>query len=158
MYLNAPTSILSCCTVVFCCSILHLIIKCYVLCCMLIVCCTVHTPGTIKAELSWADVPQLFHCRRSLPSWSHLCAFSGMPVKCKYMKNKLKWFQQISDFYDLCLRAPNVSDWSDKGCRVLHTGPNGTSCFCNHTTNFAILMNYMEARVRHWKCTLYFNI
>lgn len=89
-----------------------------------------------------------FHCRWILPSWSHLCVFSGTSVKCKYVrKTYKKGYQVMSHFYELFLRAPNVSDWSDKGCRVLHTGPNGTSCFCNHTTNFAILMNYMKARV-----------
>ncbi|KAK3561793.1 hypothetical protein QTP86_014371 [Hemibagrus guttatus] len=49
-------------------------------------------------------------------------------------------------FWNISEVAPSVSDWSDKGCRVLHSGPNETSCFCNHTTNFAILMNYMNSR------------
>ncbi|KAK2907038.1 hypothetical protein Q8A67_006023 [Cirrhinus molitorella] len=38
----------------------------------------------------------------------------------------------------------HTSAWSNKGCRVLPSAPEVTSCFCNHTTNFAVLMNYME--------------
>ncbi|XP_058617157.1 adhesion G-protein coupled receptor D2 isoform X3 [Onychostoma macrolepis] len=40
----------------------------------------------------------------------------------------------------------HTSAWSSKGCRVLPSPPDVTSCFCNHTTNFAVLMNYMEHR------------
>ncbi|XP_043078298.1 adhesion G-protein coupled receptor D2 isoform X2 [Puntigrus tetrazona] len=40
----------------------------------------------------------------------------------------------------------HASGWSKKGCRVLPSPPDVTSCFCNHTTNFAVLMNYMEHR------------
>ncbi|XP_019904391.2 adhesion G-protein coupled receptor D2 isoform X2 [Esox lucius] len=39
----------------------------------------------------------------------------------------------------------STNGWSSEGCRVTRTGSDITSCFCNHTTNFAVLMNYMES-------------
>ncbi|KAK1806007.1 hypothetical protein P4O66_013048 [Electrophorus voltai] len=47
-------------------------------------------------------------------------------------------------FWNVSMMANHASDWSDKGCRVLYSGSEATSCFCNHTTNFAVLMNYIE--------------
>ncbi|XP_062869473.1 adhesion G-protein coupled receptor D2 [Trichomycterus rosablanca] len=47
-------------------------------------------------------------------------------------------------FWDVNNEVSNGSDWSGKGCKVLYSGSNATSCFCNHTTNFAVLMNYLE--------------
>ncbi|XP_016331005.1 adhesion G protein-coupled receptor L4-like [Sinocyclocheilus anshuiensis] len=44
------------------------------------------------------------------------------------------------------IMAGHASAWSKKGCRALPSPPDVTSCFCNHTTNFAVLMNYMEHR------------
>ncbi|KAM6963084.1 adhesion G protein-coupled receptor D2 [Aplochiton taeniatus] len=38
------------------------------------------------------------------------------------------------------------NSWSSDGCRVTYSSPDVTSCFCNHTTNFAVLMNYMESK------------
>ncbi|XP_063056908.1 adhesion G-protein coupled receptor D2 isoform X2 [Engraulis encrasicolus] len=34
--------------------------------------------------------------------------------------------------------------WSTEGCWVTQSDSSGTGCFCNHTTNFAVLMNYLE--------------
>lgn len=33
------------------------------------------------------------------------------------------------------------SAWSDEGCRVLSTNKTHTVCWCDHLTNFAILMD-----------------
>ncbi|XP_058256904.1 adhesion G-protein coupled receptor D2 isoform X2 [Hemibagrus wyckioides] len=76
----------------------------------------------------------------------------NVPVSVQYtlstvkLKQSSKLVTPLCIFWNVSEVAPNVSDWSDKGCRVLHSRPNETSCFCNHTTNFAILMNYMKAR------------
>ncbi|TSW35253.1 Adhesion G-protein coupled receptor D2 [Bagarius yarrelli] len=76
----------------------------------------------------------------------------NVPVSVQYTLSTVKLVKSsrlvtpLCIFWNVSAVAPNVSDWSDKGCRVLHSGPNDTSCFCNHTTNFAILMNYLEAR------------
>ncbi|KAK7137120.1 hypothetical protein R3I93_017248 [Phoxinus phoxinus] len=47
-------------------------------------------------------------------------------------------------FWNVEFMVGRTSAWSNKGCRVLPSPPDVTSCFCNHTTNFAVLMNYME--------------
>ncbi|KAI5610223.1 adhesion G-protein coupled receptor D2-like isoform X1, partial [Silurus asotus] len=76
----------------------------------------------------------------------------NIPVSVQYTLSTVKVVESSKQPTPLCIfwnvsaEASDVSDWSDKGCRVLHSGPNSTSCLCNHTTNFAILMNYMEAR------------
>ncbi|XP_060732735.1 adhesion G-protein coupled receptor D2 [Tachysurus vachellii] len=76
----------------------------------------------------------------------------NVPVSVQYTLSTVKLVESSRLVTPLCIFwnvsevAPDVSDWSDKGCRVLRSGPNDTSCFCNHTTNFAVLMNYMEAR------------
>ncbi|XP_026768762.3 adhesion G-protein coupled receptor D2 [Pangasianodon hypophthalmus] len=76
----------------------------------------------------------------------------NVPVSVQYTLSTVKVVESsklvtpLCIFWNVSAVAPNVSDWSDKGCSVLYSGPNSTSCFCNHTTNFAILMNYLEAR------------
>ncbi|KAK6314493.1 hypothetical protein J4Q44_G00159520 [Coregonus suidteri] len=49
-------------------------------------------------------------------------------------------------FWNFTLMTGHFNGWSSEGCRVTHTGSDVTSCFCNHTTNFAVLMNYMESK------------
>lgn len=52
----------------------------------------------------------------------------------------------------LCIvlyRHNHTSSWSSDGCRVTFAGSGVTSCLCNHTTNFAVLMNYLESKVTH---------
>ncbi|XP_031431337.2 adhesion G-protein coupled receptor D2 isoform X2 [Clupea harengus] len=49
-------------------------------------------------------------------------------------------------FWNFSLMASSqASSWSTEGCRVTQSDSTGTACFCNHTTNFAVLMNYLEA-------------
>ncbi|CDQ64177.1 unnamed protein product [Oncorhynchus mykiss] len=49
-------------------------------------------------------------------------------------------------FWNFSLMTGNSNGWSSEGCRVTHTSSDVTSCYCNHTTNFAVLMNYMESK------------
>ncbi|KAM9479478.1 adhesion G protein-coupled receptor D2 isoform 2-T2 [Salvelinus alpinus] len=49
-------------------------------------------------------------------------------------------------FWNFTLMIGNSNGWSSEGCRVTHTSSDVTSCYCNHTTNFAVLMNYMESK------------
>ncbi|XP_060078555.1 adhesion G-protein coupled receptor D1-like [Ylistrum balloti] len=37
--------------------------------------------------------------------------------------------------------------WSDKGCFLLHTNASASTCHCNHTTNFAILMQVRDVKI-----------
>uniref|UniRef100_A0A3Q3A2F0 Adhesion G-protein coupled receptor D2-like n=1 Tax=Kryptolebias marmoratus TaxID=37003 RepID=A0A3Q3A2F0_KRYMA len=43
------------------------------------------------------------------------------------------------------IRAPTHS-WSSDGCSVIFVSSGLISCRCNHTTNFAVLMNYLESK------------
>ncbi|XP_067116998.1 adhesion G-protein coupled receptor G7 [Osmerus mordax] len=36
----------------------------------------------------------------------------------------------------------NKSEWSTEGCSKVNVSSEALSCFCNHTTNFAVLMSY----------------
>ncbi|KAL1023323.1 hypothetical protein UPYG_G00039220 [Umbra pygmaea] len=47
-------------------------------------------------------------------------------------------------FWNFTLMTRHSNGWSSEGCWVTNTGSDVTSCFCNHTTNFAVMMNYME--------------
>lgn len=38
--------------------------------------------------------------------------------------------------------------WSTAGCSVMMSLPDSTTCFCNHTTNFAVLLQVYEMQVR----------
>ncbi|XP_076131571.1 adhesion G protein-coupled receptor D2 [Alosa pseudoharengus] len=49
-------------------------------------------------------------------------------------------------FWNFSLMAGGqASSWSSEGCWMTQSDSAGTTCFCNHTTNFAVLMNYLEA-------------
>ncbi|NWJ09227.1 AGRD2 protein, partial [Crypturellus undulatus] len=41
--------------------------------------------------------------------------------------------------------------WSTAGCSVVTSLPDSTACFCNHTTNFAVLLQVYEAQQRTMK-------
>ncbi|XP_059923849.1 adhesion G-protein coupled receptor D2 isoform X1 [Gadus macrocephalus] len=49
-------------------------------------------------------------------------------------------------FWNYTLLREHAPLWSSKDCRVTYEGSDVTSCSCSHTTNFAILMNYMESK------------
>lgn len=76
----------------------------------------------------------------------------NVPVSVQYtlssgiMAEYSKRVTPVCVFWNIELMAGHTSAWSNKGCRVLPSPPDVTSCFCNHTTNFAVLMNYMEPR------------
>ncbi|XP_072244890.1 adhesion G protein-coupled receptor D2 [Leuresthes tenuis] len=49
-------------------------------------------------------------------------------------------------FWNFMLVDNHSSSWSSDGCSVIFVGSTVTSCLCNHTTNFAVLMNYLESQ------------
>ncbi|KAM8887889.1 adhesion G protein-coupled receptor D2 isoform 2-T4 [Synchiropus picturatus] len=49
-------------------------------------------------------------------------------------------------FWNFSLMDTQASSWSSDGCVVTSTGTGVTSCLCNHTTNFAVLMNYLDSK------------
>ncbi|XP_076880363.1 adhesion G protein-coupled receptor D2 isoform X2 [Brachyhypopomus gauderio] len=76
----------------------------------------------------------------------------NVPVSVQYtlstakVERHYKLYKPVCIFWNVSVMAAHASDWSGNGCSVLSSGFEVTSCFCNHTTNFAVLMNYMEFR------------
>uniref|UniRef100_UPI00398F395E adhesion G protein-coupled receptor D2 n=1 Tax=Pristiophorus japonicus TaxID=55135 RepID=UPI00398F395E len=47
-------------------------------------------------------------------------------------------------FWNFSLQAGHYAGWSNQGCQVIQFESEITICFCNHTTNFAVLMQFTE--------------
>ncbi|XP_032428122.1 adhesion G-protein coupled receptor D2 isoform X1 [Xiphophorus hellerii] len=75
-----------------------------------------------------------------------------VPVAVQYTLSSLqvtKYSQRVPPvcaFWNFSLLHSHGSGWSSDGCSVISVGSSDTSCLCNHTTNFAVLMNYMESK------------
>ncbi|XP_054608236.2 adhesion G protein-coupled receptor D2 [Nothobranchius furzeri] len=52
----------------------------------------------------------------------------------------------VCAFWNFSLMHTHTSSWSRDGCAVTLASSGVTSCLCNHTTNFAVLMNYLESK------------
>ncbi|KAM4761434.1 adhesion G protein-coupled receptor D2 [Cyanocitta cristata] len=50
----------------------------------------------------------------------------------------------ICAFWNFSLSPDAGGMWSTAGCSVMMSLPDSTACFCNHTTNFAILLQVYE--------------
>ncbi|XP_030640183.1 adhesion G-protein coupled receptor D2 [Chanos chanos] len=74
----------------------------------------------------------------------------NVPVSVQYSLsslNTVEYTQRVTPvcvFWNFSLMEGHVSGWSQEGCRVMYSGPDVTTCSCSHTTNFAVLMNYMD--------------
>lgn len=75
-----------------------------------------------------------------------ICKFSNALIYVLY-----NWWNLVLSWR---LR-PEGGGWSTKGCTFISTKNNSTSCFCNHTTNFALLLQISEVQVsstcNRWK-------
>ncbi|XP_059196570.1 adhesion G-protein coupled receptor D2 [Centropristis striata] len=75
-----------------------------------------------------------------------------IPVAVKYTLSSshvVEYSQQVTPvcaFWNFSLMHNHTSSWSSDGCSVTFAGTGVTSCLCNHTTNFAVLMNYLEQK------------
>ncbi|KAM7409576.1 hypothetical protein PAMA_001185 [Pampus argenteus] len=54
--------------------------------------------------------------------------------------------ERVCAFWDFNLMHSHANSWSSDGCRVTFASSGVTSCLCNHTTNFAVLINYLESK------------
>ncbi|XP_059839510.1 adhesion G-protein coupled receptor D2 [Hypanus sabinus] len=45
-------------------------------------------------------------------------------------------------FWNFSLQGGHYAGWSSQGCQVIQSESEITVCFCSHTTNFAVLMQY----------------
>ena len=48
----------------------------------------------------------------------------------------------------ICFVLNVRENWSDFGCSLVHFTSDTTTCVCNHTTNFAILMKFTKDQVK----------
>ncbi|KAK5907149.1 hypothetical protein CesoFtcFv8_005028 [Champsocephalus esox] len=75
-----------------------------------------------------------------------------IPVAVKYTLSSshvVEYSLRVSPvcaFWNFSLMHNQTSSWSSDGCMVTFAGSGVTYCFCNHTTNFAVLMNYLESK------------
>nr|XP_061790994.1 adhesion G-protein coupled receptor D2-like [Nerophis lumbriciformis] len=75
-----------------------------------------------------------------------------IPVAVKYtlssshMMEYAQGFSPVCAFWNFNLTNNHTSGWSNNGCSVIFAGSDATSCVCNHTTNFAVLMNYLKPK------------
>ncbi|XP_055363716.1 adhesion G-protein coupled receptor D2 isoform X2 [Betta splendens] len=74
----------------------------------------------------------------------------SVPVAVQYTlssSNLVEYSHRASPlcaFWNFSLMHNNTSGWSSDGCSVIFASSRATSCRCNHTTNFAVLMNYLD--------------
>ncbi|XP_078083687.1 adhesion G protein-coupled receptor D2-like [Mustelus asterias] len=52
----------------------------------------------------------------------------------------------ICAFWNFSLRPEKGGGWSTDGCRVVTSELESTACFCNHSTNFALLFQLYEVK------------
>ncbi|KAL6108095.1 uncharacterized protein ACO6RY_18710 [Pungitius sinensis] len=75
-----------------------------------------------------------------------------IPVAIKYTLSSphvVEFSQRVTPvcaFWNFSFMHNQSSSWSSDGCRLTFAGSGVTSCLCNHTTNFAVLMNYLESK------------
>ncbi|KAJ8388780.1 hypothetical protein AAFF_G00130130 [Aldrovandia affinis] len=55
-------------------------------------------------------------------------------------------YDPVCAFWDFSLTPEAGGGWSIEGCEVISTRQSSTSCYCNHTTNFALLLQIYEVQ------------
>ncbi|XP_044055394.1 adhesion G-protein coupled receptor D2 isoform X2 [Siniperca chuatsi] len=126
----------------------------------------IHTHYSHLSEIvSGAQEPPLSHqdkVKRILPGHLVSAVISAtvrdasqaqtIPVAVEYTLSSshvVEYSQRVTPvcaFWNFSLMQNHTDSWSSDGCRVTVAGSGVTSCLCNHTTNFAVLMNYLESK------------
>ncbi|KAM9358376.1 adhesion G protein-coupled receptor D2 [Symphorus nematophorus] len=126
----------------------------------------IHTHYSHLSEVvSGAQEPLLSHqekVKRILPGHLASAVISAtirdaskaqsIPVAIEYTLSSshvVEYSQRVTPvcaFWNFSLMHNHTNSWSSDGCRVTFAGSGVTSCLCNHTTNFAVLMNYLELK------------
>ncbi|KAI4900826.1 hypothetical protein NFI96_024928, partial [Prochilodus magdalenae] len=55
-------------------------------------------------------------------------------------------YKPICAFWDFSLMPEDGGGWSTEGCEVITVHQDSTSCYCNHTTNFALLLQIYDVQ------------
>ncbi|XP_060697023.1 adhesion G-protein coupled receptor D2-like [Hemiscyllium ocellatum] len=90
----------------------------------------------------------------------------GQPISIatKYrLRHRIKAFSSLAVdsvcvFWNFSLRPEKGGSWSTAGCRVIESGLESTACFCNHTTNFALLFQLYEVKRSSYEETVLMNL
>ncbi|XP_043576091.1 adhesion G-protein coupled receptor D2 isoform X1 [Chiloscyllium plagiosum] len=90
----------------------------------------------------------------------------GQPVSMatKYrLRHRIKAFSSLAVdsvcvFWNFSLRPEKGGSWSTAGCRVIESGLESTACFCNHTTNFALLFQLYEVKRSSYEEAVLMNL
>ncbi|KAL7827305.1 hypothetical protein SRHO_G00330230 [Serrasalmus rhombeus] len=56
------------------------------------------------------------------------------------------FYYPICAFWDFSLTPEDGGGWSTEGCEVISLQQDSTSCYCNHTTNFALLLQIYDVQ------------
>lgn len=104
----------------------------------------------------------LFLLFRTVHRIWHLSVLFGIltwckQVSCTYIYSICKFLNVLIcvlyNWWNLALLSwhlrPDGGGWSTKGCTFISSLNNSTSCSCNHTTNFALLLQIAEVQVRY---------
>ncbi|XP_076007349.1 adhesion G protein-coupled receptor D2 [Genypterus blacodes] len=76
----------------------------------------------------------------------------SIPVAVQYTLSSshvVEYSQRVTPvcaFWNFSLMCDHASSWSTDGCMVTVAASDVISCLCNHTTNYAVLMNYLESK------------
>ncbi|XP_068104051.1 adhesion G-protein coupled receptor D2 [Hyperolius riggenbachi] len=65
--------------------------------------------------------------------------------KIQSKSSKLKQIP-ICAFWDFSIRTEQGGSWSTVGCTIKNSFADSTICFCNHTTNFAVLLQVYDVQ------------
>lgn len=126
----------------------------------------IHTHYSHLSEIvSGAQEPPLSHhekVKRVLPGHLASAVISAtvrdaskaqtIPVAVEYTLSSshvVEYSQRVTPvcaFWNFSLMHNHSNGWSTEGCRMTFASSGVTSCLCNHTTNFAVLMNYLESK------------
>ncbi|GCC27677.1 hypothetical protein chiPu_0006103 [Chiloscyllium punctatum] len=90
----------------------------------------------------------------------------GQPISMatKYrLRHRIKAFSSLAVdsvcvFWNFSLRPEKGGSWSTAGCRVIESGLESTACFCNHTTNFALLFQLYEVKRSSYEEAVLMNL
>ncbi|XP_059494318.1 adhesion G-protein coupled receptor D2 [Stegostoma tigrinum] len=64
----------------------------------------------------------------------------------------------ICVFWNFSLRPEKGGSWSTAGCSVVESGLESTACFCNHSTNFALLFQLYEVKRSSYEEAVLMNL
>uniref|UniRef100_A0AAV2MVD1 Uncharacterized protein n=1 Tax=Knipowitschia caucasica TaxID=637954 RepID=A0AAV2MVD1_KNICA len=90
-----------------------------------------------------------FHLRSETSSFCfHLLRVRPHPLCFHLLRGSAGTvYDPVCAFWDFSLMPESGGWWNTKGCEVVSKHYSSTVCFCNHTTNFALLLQVYEVQI-----------